>query len=610
MRLCHSLPLAAALVGIVGCGHQSTASTDEADVSAAPAAWSSWLKNPDTDLHLPNVSYAGYHSGEDPLPSPEANEDPIDGQWAQFDVQWDYGAAGDGATDDFESFKAALADARSWSDANPDSGAVVTIPTGRYLLSQPLFVHGSRVILRGTGAARSDVVLLFNHSLTDSYAVNLYNADGRTSWSWDGGNIWLTPEGQNTYLPNPPAPDIGANGSKIYKIGWSYGPWLANVIAPASRGDTMLQVSSTSGLQAGMHIILRQVDSSDSALRKQLAGGGAWADNYWAQFPVASLPAPVPWVVEIAAVTGSAIKLRQPLRFDVRPDWTPSIHGLKPPVRESGVEHLTVELLRDTVWTTATHHYEAGWNGVFLNNAIDCFVRDVTVVNPEGHGVAISYSKNVTVSDVTLDTDGIMGIDASHFHHGFELEGALDSLYDQVTITDRAIPRHGLHLNSLAMGNVYSRATLAHGTFDSHRLMPYENVHTEISIYNDGLHGGDADAGPLVGARTVSWNVTVTGPAKRQTCESGSQYQSPCGPQYMIANAGDRPLGAIVGVVLPNGDSIDAPFQYGMDGKPTTVPSLCAVAPARPPRALKNLYRAQLSCRLLGTAGNPACPTH
>lgn len=40
--------------------------------------------------------------------------------------------------------------------------------------------------------------------------------------------------------------------------------------------------------------------------------------------------------------------------------------------------------------------------------------------------------------------------------------------------------------------------------------MPFANVRTEITVENNGRHGGDASAGPLYGARFTHWNVTVT----------------------------------------------------------------------------------------------------
>src|SRR5262249_55374638 len=148
-------------------------------------------------------------------------------------------------------------------------------------------------------------------------------------------------------------------------------------------------------------------------------------------------------------------------------------------------------------------------------------------------------------------------------------------LLDDFTITDRAVPQHGIHSNAHAAGNVWSHGTMMHGTFDSHRELPYENVHTQITMYNDGFHGGKKSDGPMLGARFVSWNLIVTGPSSRSNCDGLVNYTSPCGPQYMVANAGDMPFGAIVGVALPGSLGIDRPILHAPDGSETNVASEC-----------------------------------
>jgi hypothetical protein len=149
---------------------------------------------------------------------------------------------------------------------------------------------------------------------------------------------------------------------------------------------------------------------------------------------------------------------------------------------------------------------------------------------------------------------------------------------------------------------------MMHGTFDSHRALPYENVHTQITLFNDGFHGGTRSDGPMLGARSVSWNVTVTGPERRMSCDGLENYTSPCGPEYMVANAGDRPFGAIVGVKLPEGATVDPPSFRASDGSQTAIPSACLVEEPGAEPTPPNLWEAQRSCRLGGKAGNPGCP--
>ena len=58
---------------------------------------------------------------------------------------------------------------------------------------------------------------------------------------------------------------------------------------------------------------------------------------------------------------------------------------------------------------------------------------------------------------------------------------------------------HGINIEGLSSHNVWSRGVMEMGTFDTHRGMPFANVRTEITVNNNGRHGGDASAGPLYG---------------------------------------------------------------------------------------------------------------
>lgn len=69
---------------------------------------------------------------------------------------------------------------------------------------------------------------------------------------------------------------------------------------------------------------------------------------------------------------------------------------------------------------------------------------------------------------------------------------------------------HGINVEGLSSYNVWSRGDMRMGTFDSHRGLPFANVRTDITVDNNGRHGGDASAGPLFGARFTHWNVRVT----------------------------------------------------------------------------------------------------
>ena len=81
---------------------------------------------------LPNCSFAGYQRGEKALPDlPPTHH-----------VKEDFGAVGDGETDDTSAFLRAIAEI--------DSG-VLFIPPGKYKITQILSINRSNIVLKGAG---------------------------------------------------------------------------------------------------------------------------------------------------------------------------------------------------------------------------------------------------------------------------------------------------------------------------------------------------------------------------------------------------------------------------------------------------------------------------
>ena len=84
----------------------------------------------------PDFSFAGYRAGERSIPSVKQS----------LNVR-DFGARGDGRTDDTHAFKEAIARCRT--------GAIF-IPPGRYVISDILSIDESGVVLRGAGQGAED----------------------------------------------------------------------------------------------------------------------------------------------------------------------------------------------------------------------------------------------------------------------------------------------------------------------------------------------------------------------------------------------------------------------------------------------------------------------
>ena len=90
----------------------------------------------------------------------------------------DYGAVGDGITDDTAALRAALLAAKV------AGGGVVFMPAGTYVVTSTLAVNGSNIVLRGAGVDATK--LWITRALSDVFPGTWYrNADG----GWVGGCV-------------------------------------------------------------------------------------------------------------------------------------------------------------------------------------------------------------------------------------------------------------------------------------------------------------------------------------------------------------------------------------------------------------------------------------
>jgi hypothetical protein len=525
-----------ALLALASLLAPATAPATAAETTAA-ALWASYAAAPDTHPLIPNCSYAGYHRGEAPLPEAKAT----------LDLKADGGAKGDGKADDTAAFAAAIAKA----GAAP-SGGVIMVPAGTYRVDGMIRLGASRVVLRGAGAG--ETVIAFQKPLAE--VVGARRSGTSSAWSWSGGLVWMGPE------------DVfAADGSVIPSQGaqdweeWQTGERIAEVSAPAKRGARTVQVADASRLVPGSTVLMCWANPSDHSLLLAMAGhelmqqypwdksaGGLTGMKEWR------------WPVEIAAVDGHAVTLRQPLRLDVRPEWAVGFTPLGRHVEESGLERLT---LRMPPHQAAKHLADTGYNGVYLDRCLHCWVRDVTIENPD-NGVIHAASKNTTVTGLVI-TGG-------PHHHATALRvGSHDNLISDFRILSQ--PKHGINTEYLSTGNVWRRGVMAHGTFDSHRAMSFDLIRTDITVVNDGTPGGGGQAGPFLGAHVVHWNIRVSGKGE------------------FINQPDCLSLGALVGI---QGVPLDGKEGWAMAHGDKGV----AIADQGTAPAPADLYAAQLALRL------------
>ncbi|MGW7284796.1 glycosyl hydrolase family 28-related protein [Streptomyces sp. NPDC054847] len=451
-----------------------------------PELWREFRRAPYTHPQIPYIGSAGRAAGARHLP-----RRPV-----RADVR-DYGAKGDGSVD------CAPAINRAVAAVGERGGGTVVVPPGTYRIDDVIRIGHSDVALRGAGSGRT--TLLATRNLTELIGPygSRYGGD-KSSWSWAGGLIWLCPKDRYASLTDA-----------IRARAWPFEGWTGNrrdewttlaTVAPARRGDRSVTVSDTSGLRRGQLVMLRLADDAGHTLLRHMAGDGEGTKTYvWDDKTKLTSYVPYEWPVRITSVDRGRVSLERPLPLDVRPEWDPRLTTLVTPLTGSGVEGLTLAAVETP---QSPHLLDKGYNGVTFQCAYDCWADDVTVRHVDnGFGL-------VAASACTLRRTRVEGRGSHHPY--FCREGSHDNLVEDFTVARRTVPApagtqlHGINVEGLSSYNVWSRGVMEMGTFDTHRGMPFANVRTEITVENNGRHGGDASAGPLYGARFTHWNVTVT----------------------------------------------------------------------------------------------------
>ncbi|MGW5735384.1 MULTISPECIES: glycosyl hydrolase family 28-related protein [Streptomyces] len=467
-------------------GNAAGPSAGMAGPGETPALWREFRATPYTHPQIPYVARAGACAGARRLPRPKV----------VANVR-DYGAKPDGTED------AAPAINRALADAGARGGGTVLVPPGRYRIDDVIRIAHDDVVLRGAGSARTTLHATKNLTELIGPYGSRYGGD-KSSWSWAGGLIWLCPRSRWESLTEA-----------IKAKAWPFEGWTGNkrdewrtltTVAPARRGDRTLRVTDPSALRRGDLVLLRLADDADHTLLEHMAGGGEGPEAYtWDDKTKLTSYVPYEWPVRVTSVKRNSVTLERPLPLDVREEWDPRLTTHVGALTGAGVEALTLEAVETP---QSPHLLDKGYNGVTFQCAYDCWADDVVVRHVDnGFGL-------VAASACTLRRTRVEGRGAHHPY--FCREGSHDNLTEDFRVARRTTPAppgtqlHGINVEGLSSYNVWSRGEMEMGTFDSHRGMPFANVRTDITVENNGRHGGDASAGPLFGARFTHWNIRVT----------------------------------------------------------------------------------------------------
>lgn len=409
--------------------------------------------------NLPDFSWAGYHHGEvEPPRLPPGKS-----------VK-DFGAKGDGVTDDSAAFLQAIAKV---------DGAI-EVPAGRYVIRQILEIKRSGVVLRGEGPQKSILVcpIPLNEIRPDWGATT--GGDRTSNYSWSGGFVWIRGEMQNKAL------------TKIVRV--------------AQRGDQELTVGGTSKLSLGQQVIVQVKDTPpDNSLAAHLYDGDSGEIDNLHGKTHAYL------ICRITAIDpgSDTIWIDRPLRFDIQMEWSPVVKGLSPTVTESGVESLGFEFPPTPY---GGHFKELGQNPIAMSGVMNCWARDLEFINPDSgifvNGVFCTV-RGITVKSVRPpDEKGYTG------HHGIYFGGD-DNLFTDFDFQTKFI--HDLSVSHCA-GNVLENGRGVDLSFDHHRRAPYENLYTNLDAGQGTrlwMSGGGYALGKHCAARGTFWNIRTELPVSQ-----------------------------------------------------------------------------------------------
>jgi hypothetical protein len=417
---------------------------------------------------LPDFSFAGYHSGEKspPRPAPVAN------------VR-DFGAIGDGIHDDTAAFIKAIETTRE---------GVILIPAGRYLITDILWIQKTGLVLRGEGPDRS--VLYFTKGLEEVLPNMGATTGGRptSNYSWSGGFVWIKGETKQ------------------------------QVIAPISslnkRGDRTLTLEKASDLKVGQRVAVEVHDDENKTLLDYLYSGDP-GDVSKIKKKVQSV-----MVSRVQSVEGPRVTLERPLRFDLRTEWSPVLKTFEPTVNECGIEDLGFEF---PLTSYEGHFTEIGFNAIAINQAVDCWIRNVRIRNSDS-GIFLN-GMFCTADGIVIESDRpIDHTNHSTGHHG--LTPGTDCVMENFDIRTRFI--HDISVDHFSAGNVVKNGRGVDLSLDHHKRAPYENLFCNLDAGKGTvvwLCGGGLSLGKHCAARGTFWGLR----AEREIDPPGKDF----GPDSM-----------------------------------------------------------------------------
>lgn len=403
------------------------------------------------DGRLPDFSYAGYHCGEDPIPRIKT---PL------ISVA-DFGAVGDGKTDCTQAFIKALDSVQE---------GVISIPAGRYLISDIIWIKKPSIVLRGEGPGKT--IIYCTKELEDVKPNMGATTSGKptSNYSWSGGFLWVK------------------GGNRNQTIG--------KVVSDCKRGAAQLEIGQSQvQLRKGQRVALEMVDDSSKSLLMHMYS------NDPGDTAKVTKPVKVTMLNRVVSANGTKLVLERPLRFDIRKSWSPRLQTLEPTVSEVGIEDLSIDF---PVKRYPGHTFEErGMNGIAMNDVSDCWIRNVQISNSDS-GIYLSGTF-CTAEGIVLDSRRPQGKGTTG-HHGISFGN--DCLVRNFEFKTHFV--HDFTVSSTQSGNVVKNGKGTNISLDHHKKAPCENLFCNIDVGKGSeiwRCGGGSSLGKHCGARGTFWCI-------------------------------------------------------------------------------------------------------
>lgn len=400
---------------------------------------------------LPDFSFAGYHFGEETPPFAAAGANVRD-----------FGAKGDGSTDDTAAFQKAMEEA---------AGKVILVPKGTYVLMDRVTMRGRGTVLRGED--RDGTVLLFPKGLEQLHPAPAMADHGEptSNWSWAGGMLTIESSRHGS-------------GARV------------DVAPGARRGGNRIELTGELNLAAKDFVLIEWKDGSDGAFTRYI-----YRDDPGNALGLLGKPS-CRQLAQVLALEGRMLTLNRPLRCDVGETFSCTAIKYDPETVGCGIERLTLKFLSGDY---AGHFKELGFNGVAVSrDAAHCWLRELKIVDADSgifgvglHGLADGI---LFQAERRPTKEGMTG------HHG--IDGGIDCLIQNVIYETKFF--HDLSLSGGNVGNVFRKVRGVDVNLDHHRWGPYENLFTNLDLGEGSrvwVSGGGGNRGKHTAAGATFWNL-------------------------------------------------------------------------------------------------------